>query len=130
MARSSGHSGARALWRPQGGASPSRDDMAIAARRLPLPLLAASSAIISLASAGCTITSPVTCWADGNGSDPGFRLLGEAQVMGANVTWENCAQLCADKKKKIAGVEYGSQCMHCVPTHSRRAATRSPKGVS
>lgn len=50
------------------------------------------------------------CRADGNMSDQGFRILGAPLAAGA-ITHENCAQLCADKKMKLAGVEYGGQCM-------------------
>lgn len=84
--------------------------MAAPATARPLLRLLAASAVISLARAGCTLTSPVACWADGNMSDQGFRILGMPLASGS-VSHENCAQLCADKKMKLAGVEYGSQCM-------------------
>ena len=43
-------------------------------------------------------------------SDQGFRILGQPLASGG-VTHENCAQLCANKKMKYAGVEDGGQCM-------------------
>jgi hypothetical protein len=64
---------------------------------------------VGLVAAGCTV-GPITCWADGNMSNQGFRILGPPLAAGA-VNHENCAQLCSDKKMKLAGVEYGGQCM-------------------
>jgi hypothetical protein len=43
-------------------------------------------------------------------SDQGFRILGPPLAAG-QVSHENCAQLCANKKMKLAGVEDGMQCM-------------------
>lgn len=42
-------------------------------------------------------------------STPGFRILGKPLAGGA--THENCAQLCSNKKMKLAGLEDGGQCM-------------------
>lgn len=64
--------------------------------------------LVGSASAGCSI-GPITCWADGNKSDQGFRILGDPLAAGAGL--ENCAQLCSNKKMKLAGLEDGGQCM-------------------
>ena len=66
-----------------------------------------SLAMLSHALAGCTV-SKGTCYTDpGQGS---ARLLGHADATSIGLTVEYCAQLCADKKMPLAGVEDGSQC--------------------
>jgi len=67
------------------------------------------AALAGSARALCT-PGPVTCWADGNMSDQGFRILGPPLATGP-LSHQNCAQLCSNKKMKLAGVEDGGQCM-------------------
>lgn len=55
--------------------------------------------------AGCTVDK-VTCYVDKNS-----RILENKDVNGGGpLTQEYCAQLCANKHKTLAGVEYGNQC--------------------
>ena len=71
---------------------------------------AVSLAFIGAATAGCT-SGPITCYTD---DQPlGTRVLGNPVngAEGGAASLAICAQTCADKKMKLAGVEYGGQCM-------------------
>ena len=60
------------------------------------------------AEAGCAITGAAKCYEDANSN----RLLGPKGATSPMqpMTREVCAQICSNKKQKMAGVEYGKQC--------------------
>ena len=61
------------------------------------------------AEGGCVVTSVMGCFHENSNTD---RILGPKAVTAPMMpmTHEICAQICTNKKNKLAGVEYGRQC--------------------
>ena len=79
-------------------------------------ILLVSAVVVGTVYAGCTVDKP-KCYVDVSS-----RILGDSAVFSGSLTQEYCAQLCANKKMSLAGVENGNEC-YCGNAVKAGAAT-------